>query len=164
MYKPTRAAQPATDTPQPDPQTQQYSNSDAIVLISIDGRSDAVVILHHTGCLHVPSKAERVANFHAATLHAALEIVGALGVDSPSQVSPHHLYRRESGLKVKSFASLQSASFPSITTPGVLLSNPDAVPSTLRQWWEEGGAITAIGATALVGTLASSTLTALRWQ
>ena len=41
----------------------------------------------------------QVANLHRATVKAALEIVGALGVESPSMVSGKHLYRRDSGMR-----------------------------------------------------------------
>jgi glutamate synthase domain-containing protein 2 len=41
----------------------------------------------------------QVANLHRATVKAALEIVGALGVESPSMVSGKHLYRRDSGTR-----------------------------------------------------------------
>lgn len=91
------------------------------------------------GGLHVPSKSERVANFHKATVEAALEIVGALGVESPSEVSPKHLYRREQGLHIKNFSELEEEHFPSLTQPGILLHDPHLAPPKLREWWAEGG-------------------------
>jgi len=94
---------------------------------------------HLASGLHVESKAERVANYHKATVHAALEIVGALGVASTQDVRPRHLYRRESGMVVKDFASLQEESFPTINESGLLLTNPAAAGDRLRVWWAEGG-------------------------
>ena len=91
--------------------------------------------------LDVTSKSHRVAAFHKATVHAALEIVGAMGVSSPRDISPHHLYRRESGMIVKDFTALETESgFPTLSTPGVLLQPESAeVPAQLRAWWLEGG-------------------------
>jgi glutamate synthase domain-containing protein 2 len=45
--------------------------------------------------LVVPSKAERVARFHANTLHAIAEMTSAAGLDHPSKFLPHHLMMRE---------------------------------------------------------------------
>ena len=42
----------------------------------------------------MPSKAQRIANFHGATVHSAIEIVGALGVSGPAEVRPHRAPRR----------------------------------------------------------------------
>ena len=96
--------------------------------------------------LDVPSKAERIANFHRSTVHAALEIVGAMGVERPSDIRPEHLYRRESGFKAMDFAQLSKDFFPIIQQPGVLLTPPsgkeaeeERLPKRLRHWWAAGG-------------------------
>ncbi|WP_296236970.1 FMN-binding glutamate synthase family protein [Psychrobacter sp. UBA5136] len=44
--------------------------------------------------LDVPSKAERVANFHKNTLKSLASIVGAVGLQHPSQLQPYHIARR----------------------------------------------------------------------
>jgi len=90
--------------------------------------------------LDVDSKSTRVARFHAATLRAALEIVGAIGVDSPSFVKPVHLFRRESGFKAKDFTQLSHTLFPTLDEPGCLLGSTrsPAVPDQLHAWWEHG--------------------------
>jgi glutamate synthase domain-containing protein 2 len=44
--------------------------------------------------LHVPDKAERVASFHAKTVHVALEITGALGYESADRISGKDVLRR----------------------------------------------------------------------
>ncbi|KAK3258642.1 hypothetical protein CYMTET_32320 [Cymbomonas tetramitiformis] len=41
--------------------------------------------------LVVPDKAERVYRYHQKTVHVALEIIGALGLDSPNLVRPEHI-------------------------------------------------------------------------
>lgn len=48
--------------------------------------------------LDVVSKAERVRNYHEATIRSFLHLTGALGVASPDQLGPEHIhYRREPG-------------------------------------------------------------------
>ena len=92
--------------------------------------------------LDVESKADRIRNFHRATVHAALEIVGAVGVSSPKDVTPRHLYRRESGFKAMDYAQLSKEYFPVLEEPGILLneaSSSGKVPKQLAYWWAEGG-------------------------
>ena len=93
--------------------------------------------------LDVPSKADRVKNLHAATVHAAAEIIGALGCTSSAEVHPRHLYRRDSGIHVRSFAELHELHFPRLSNAGVLVDAPESVPKRLRGWWEEGGRLNA---------------------
>ena len=56
--------------------------------------------------LVVPDKAERVYNFHRATIESLAELVAAAGLDHPTQFSPAHFSRRVSQHEVKSFAEL----------------------------------------------------------
>jgi glutamate synthase domain-containing protein 2 len=44
--------------------------------------------------LVVPDKAERVYNFHRATLAALAELTAAAGLRHPAEISPHHIVRR----------------------------------------------------------------------
>lgn len=44
--------------------------------------------------LNVPAKAERVYNYHKATVKSFLDIMGAMGIEDPDQLEPKHLYRR----------------------------------------------------------------------
>lgn len=53
--------------------------------------------------LVVGDKAERVLRYHQKTVHAALEIVGAIGLESASQVEAKHIFRRVSSTKVLSY-------------------------------------------------------------
>jgi glutamate synthase domain-containing protein 2 len=56
--------------------------------------------------LVVGDKAERVLNFHRATIEALAELVAAAGLDHPAQLTLAHLSRRVSAYEVKSFAEL----------------------------------------------------------
>src|SRR5579864_9480996 len=67
--------------------------------------------------LVVPDKAERVFNFHRATVQSLAELVGAAGLDHPTQFSPAHFSRRVSPHEVKSFTEL----YPTLS-PGELIA------------------------------------------
>ena len=51
--------------------------------------------------LDVPSKAERVANFHKNTLKSLGSIVGATGLEHPSDLKPYHIARRMEDGQIK---------------------------------------------------------------
>eukprot|EP00041_Stephanoeca_diplocostata_P031326 m.973599 g.973599 ORF g.973599 m.973599 type:complete len:115 (+) comp23935_c3_seq6:321-665(+) len=51
--------------------------------------------------LVVEDKADRVANFHERTVHAACEIIGAMGHASPHQVLPTEIMYRASNEQVR---------------------------------------------------------------
>jgi glutamate synthase domain-containing protein 2 len=59
--------------------------------------------------IHVPDKIERVANFHAATLHVLAELTAAAGLDHPNQFTLDHFRRRIAESRVVSFADLYPA-------------------------------------------------------
>ena len=67
--------------------------------------------------LVVPDKAERVYNFHRATVESLAELTAAAGLDHPNQFLPAHFSRRVSPHEVKSFAEL----YPPLQ-PGELLA------------------------------------------
>jgi glutamate synthase domain-containing protein 2 len=67
--------------------------------------------------LIVPDKAERVRRFHDNTLAALAELIGAAGLEHPSDVTPHHILRRISQAEVSSFAEI----YPRLE-PGALLN------------------------------------------
>ncbi len=67
--------------------------------------------------LVIPDKAERVYNFHRATIESLAELVGAAGLDHPSQFALVHFSRRVSQHEVKSFGEL----YPPLK-PGELLT------------------------------------------
>jgi glutamate synthase domain-containing protein 2 len=78
--------------------------------------------------LVVPDKAERVRQFHESTLRALGELVGAAGLDHPSQLRPELILKRIAGSEVKSFADL----YPRLE-PGALLDGK-ADASYQRHW------------------------------
>ncbi|WP_373533227.1 FMN-binding glutamate synthase family protein [Vampirovibrio sp.] len=68
--------------------------------------------------LDVEHKWKRVQNFHAATLHSFLELLGAAGFTNPGELKPHHIQRRISSSEVRNLAQL----YPSLEW-GALLQN-----------------------------------------
>lgn len=74
-------------------------------------------------------KAVRVARFQEQTVHALLEIVGAVGLESPQQLMPAHFYRRHSSRE----SARLSESYP-LLKPGVLLAND--VDKNWRRIWK----------------------------
>ena len=66
--------------------------------------------------LVVEDKAQRVANFHKATMHCLAELTSAVGLNHPSGFSPHFFSRRISQREVLTFAEL----YP-VLAPGDLL-------------------------------------------
>jgi len=65
----------------------------------------------------VSDKSRRVANFHRETVKALAELVGAAGLDHPSQLRPQHFMRRAAADRVVTFAELYR-----FLAPGELLS------------------------------------------
>lgn len=51
--------------------------------------------------LVVSDKYKRVANYHQEALKALVELVGATGLERPSDLRAHHIYRRVSSTKIK---------------------------------------------------------------
>merc|ERR1711908_27576 len=88
--------------------------------------------------LDVASKADRVANFHAATVHSCLEIIGALGCKSAAEVHPEHFFRRDTGLHVKTYDHIHDAYFPSIPRGALCNEDLSPLPPRTRAWWETG--------------------------
>ena len=80
--------------------------------------------------IHVPDKAERVANFHRNTLHALAELVAAAGLSHPGELRPHHVFRRAAQDRVSSYAE----QYPALA-PGQLLADPQSAPPAFAQAW-----------------------------
>jgi glutamate synthase domain-containing protein 2 len=78
--------------------------------------------------LDVDDKAPRVHSYHEETIQSLLELVGAAGLDSPSEITPHHIMRRVQGTEVKSYFDL----YPFIER-GALISDP--VPEAYEEAW-----------------------------
>jgi len=56
--------------------------------------------------LHVPTKTERVFNFHKNTLHALADMIAAAGLRHPSELDAHHLAQRINDREIKNYAQL----------------------------------------------------------
>jgi len=73
----------------------------------------------------VPDKAERVHNFHRATIESLAELVAAAGLEHPGQLAPAHFSRRVSPHEVRSFADL----YPALSPGELIVGTRDA-----RRW------------------------------
>jgi glutamate synthase domain-containing protein 2 len=80
--------------------------------------------------LVVPTKAERVHNFHRSTLHALAELVQAAGLAHPQDITAHHIVRRISDTEVRLLSNLILQ-----VRPGALLGPLDAQPHVFRTYW-----------------------------
>jgi glutamate synthase domain-containing protein 2 len=78
--------------------------------------------------LFVPDKAERVYNFHRATLHALAELTAAAGLDHPNDFHPDHFCRRVSSHEVMTFKEL----YPTLAEGELLAGARD---QKLREAW-----------------------------
>ncbi len=56
--------------------------------------------------LNIKDKARRVAQYHASTLHAMMELIASAGLHTPSDIQSHHIMRRVNGPTIKSYAEL----------------------------------------------------------
>jgi glutamate synthase domain-containing protein 2 len=80
--------------------------------------------------LVVPTKAERVRNFHRSTLHALQELVQAAGLDHPQQITAHHIVRRISDTEVRLLSNLVLQ-----VQPGALLGPLAQQHNVFRTYW-----------------------------
>ncbi|MFT4060040.1 MAG: FMN-binding glutamate synthase family protein [Legionella sp.] len=79
--------------------------------------------------LVVDEKKHRVANFHSNTINSFLEMVGALGLENPSDLRPGHIMRRTSVEEIKTFDQIYD-----YLSPGQLLG--PYISESYRQYWE----------------------------
>jgi len=77
----------------------------------------------------VPDKAQRVSQFHDATVKALAELIGAAGLSHPRQLSPKHFHRRVSQREFITFAEL----YPQLQ-PGELLEGTS--DPRFREAWD----------------------------
>lgn len=80
--------------------------------------------------LVVDEKKHRVVNFHNNTVRSFLEIVGAMGLCNPSDLSPEYLMRRVSPECVKPFSEIYE-----YLQPGQLLT--DNIPESFKIHWQK---------------------------
>ena len=70
--------------------------------------------------LVVPDKAERVFNFHRATVTALSEVVAAAGLEHPAELKPEHFSRRVAANRVETYDTLYR-----FLQPGELIAGTD---------------------------------------
>ena len=56
--------------------------------------------------IDVPTKSERVFNYHENTLKGLAEMIAASGLSHPNEIRPHHLAQRINDREIKSYAQL----------------------------------------------------------
>lgn len=85
--------------------------------------------------LVVPSKAERVKNFHHLTLESLQELLQSAGIQSPSELRLHHIERRISEFETHPLSELM----PSLAA-GALLTEPVHAPDVFQRYWPQARA------------------------
>ena len=81
--------------------------------------------------LVVPSKAQRVKNFHHHTLVALQELLQAAGFQSPDQLQAKHIMRRISAHQTCSLEDL----YPSLAEGSLLKKPGKGMPTVFTQFW-----------------------------
>lgn len=87
-----------------------------------------------TYALKVSEKAPRVHAFHEATVKSFLEVIGACGIFSPSQLTPQHVCRRLAEANIKPYSAIYH-----YLEPGQLLRD-EALPGPYQPWWQRASA------------------------
>jgi glutamate synthase domain-containing protein 2 len=80
--------------------------------------------------LVVPSKAERVHNFHTHTLEALQELMEASGLKTPSDITPRHIMRRVSETQTLHLSELVDT----LEAGALLKDDLSALPLVYRDW------------------------------
>jgi glutamate synthase domain-containing protein 2 len=81
--------------------------------------------------LVVPSKAQRVKNFHLHTLEALQELLQAAGFQSPEKLQAKHIMRRLSAHQTLSLEDL----YPSLAEGSLLKKPAKGMPTVFTQFW-----------------------------
>jgi glutamate synthase domain-containing protein 2 len=84
--------------------------------------------------LVVPTKSERVRNFHRETLESVREMLQATGLSSPAQLRLHHIMRRVSEHEVRNMSELLPSLSPSA------LVNDTPLEGLFAQYWHQSSA------------------------
>jgi glutamate synthase domain-containing protein 2 len=80
--------------------------------------------------LVVPSKAERVHNFHTHTLEALQELMEASGLQTPHDFTPRHIMRRVSETQTLHLSDL----IDTLPTGALLKDDVSALPAVFSDW------------------------------
>jgi glutamate synthase domain-containing protein 2 len=86
---------------------------------------------HRQKALHVPTKADRVYNFHQQTLHALKEMVQAAGLTHPGAITAHHIVRRLDDNQVRLLANL----VPQMPAGGLLEGELGEQHNVFKLYW-----------------------------
>jgi glutamate synthase domain-containing protein 2 len=86
---------------------------------------------HRQKALHVPTKADRVYNFHQQTLHALQEMVQAAGLTHPGAITAHHIVRRLDDNQVRLLANL----VPQMPVGGLLEGELGEQHNVFKLYW-----------------------------
>lgn len=78
--------------------------------------------------LDVTDKRARVANYQAATVKGFMELLGAMGLHSPEELAPHHIFRRVDDLRIRTMNELYD-----YLSPGQLIEG-GAPPDMAAEW------------------------------
>ncbi len=83
--------------------------------------------------LNVKDKSARAYNFHRNTVGALAEVVGAAGLEHPSQLCPDHIFERRNTTEVHTLQRIYQ-----FLEPGQLLDG--GAPVYLQEYWERSSA------------------------
>ena len=86
--------------------------------------------------LVVPSKAERVKNFHHLTLESLQELMQSAGIHSPSELQLHHIERRISEFETHPLSELM----PTVAPGSLMTQVKDDAPEVFQRYWHRASA------------------------
>jgi len=86
--------------------------------------------------LVVPSKAERVKQFHQNTLESFKELLQAAGLTSPDQLQAHHFSHRISQTETQTLAQM----YPSLSQGALLKDSVAKLPEPYKTYWGKASA------------------------
>jgi glutamate synthase domain-containing protein 2 len=86
--------------------------------------------------LVVPSKGERVKNFHHHTLESLQELMQSAGLHAPSELTLNHFKRRISAFEARPLSEL----LPSLPAGALLGDTQDDWPETFNHYWRQASA------------------------
>jgi glutamate synthase domain-containing protein 2 len=85
--------------------------------------------------LDIDDKRERVRRYHHATVHAAMEILGAAGLSSFAELGPEHVLRRVSPTRLASYAEVYDYLRPGDLFSGQYGEAVDEYDELMRREW-----------------------------
>ncbi len=86
--------------------------------------------------LVVPDKAQRVFNFHQATLEALQELVQCAGLQHPGEITSQHIVRRVSSTEVRLLSNL----LPQLAAGALAQGSLEGLPAVFTTYWPQARA------------------------